>query len=57
MSTYKIVTVVDITRTQPSRIETDKLKLAQQANFNSLCQAIGLRSNFGYQLDPKQETG
>jgi hypothetical protein len=57
MSTYKIVTVVDITRTQPSRIETDKLKLAQQANFNSLCQAIGLRANFSYHLNPTHQTG
>lgn len=57
MATYKIITLVDITRSQPSRTETDKLKLAQQANFNSLCQAIGLRANFSYNDDPKKETG
>ena len=57
MATYKIVTLVDITRTQPSRMDTDKLKLAQQANFNSLCQAIGLRANFNYQQDPIYKTG
>jgi hypothetical protein len=57
MATYRIVTLVDITRTQPSRPDTDKLKLAQQANFNSLCQAIGLRANFGYQNDPTHNTG
>jgi hypothetical protein len=57
MATYRIVTLVDITRTQPSRTETDKLKLAQQANFNSLCQAIGLRSNFSYHQSPNHQTG
>lgn len=57
MSTYKIITFVDITRTRPSRIETDKIKLSQQANFNSLCQAIGLRANFSYQQDPILSTG
>ena len=57
MATYKVITLVDITRTQPSRTETDKLKLAQQANFNSLCQAIGLRANFNYYQNPKQEKG
>jgi hypothetical protein len=57
MATYRIVTLVDITRTQPSRTETDKLKLAQQANFNSLCQAIGLRANFSYHQNPNHQTG
>jgi hypothetical protein len=57
MAIYKIITLVDITRTNPSRTETNKLKLGQQANFNSLCQAIGLRANFVYQTDPKEESG
>jgi hypothetical protein len=57
MATYKIITLVDITRTQPSRTETNKLKLAQQANFNTLCQTIGLRANFNYIDSPKQERG
>lgn len=57
MATYEIITLVDITRSQPSRTETDKLKLAQQANFNALCQAIGLRANFSYQTDPIQDRG
>ena len=57
MATYKIITLVDITRTQPGRTETDKKKLAQQANFNALCQAIGLRANFYFSKDPKQEKG
>lgn len=57
MATYKVITLVDITRTQPSRSETNKIKLSQQANFNSLCQAIGLRANFYYNDNPKQERG
>ena len=57
MATYEIVTLVDITRSNPSRVEKDSLKLSQQANFNSLCQAIGLRANFTYRRDPIQSKG
>lgn len=57
MARYTIITLVDITRTNPTRSETDKLKLSQQANFNSLLQAIGLRSNITWDADPKMFTG
>ena len=57
MARYQIVTLVDITRTNPSRSETDQYLLAQQANFNSLVQAIGLRSNVEWQRDPIKHTG
>ena len=57
MPRYQIITLVDITRTNPARSETDKLKLAQQANFNSLLQAIGLRSNVSWVKDPVMKTG
>ena len=57
MARFQIITLVDITRTNPHRSETDKLKLAQQANFNSLIQAIGLRSNITWNTDPKFKTG
>ena len=57
MPRYQITTLVDITRTDPPRSETDKLKLAQQANFNSLLQAIGLRSNVSWVKDPVMKTG
>jgi hypothetical protein len=57
MARYRIVTLVDITRTNPSRSETDQYLLAQQANFNSLLQAIGLRSNVEWLRDPKKHTG
>jgi hypothetical protein len=57
MARYKIITLVDITRTNPTRAETDNLKIAQQANFNSLIQAIGMRSNIDWRVDPKMYTG
>ena len=57
MSTYKIITLIDITRTNPSRSETDQMKLKQQANFNSLLQAIGLRTNIDWRQDPMMKTG
>jgi hypothetical protein len=57
MARYQIITLVDITRTNPTRSETDKLKLSQQANFNSLLQAIGLRSNVSWVKDPVMKDG
>lgn len=57
MPRYKIVTLVDITRSDPARYETDRIKLGQQANFNSLIQAIGLRSNVTWDVDPKRHSG
>ena len=57
MPRYQIVTLVDITRTMPSRSETDHKKIAQQANFNSLVQAIGMRSNVTWDRDPIAEMG
>ena len=57
MARYKIVTLVDITRSQPSRDETNKIKVGQQSNFNSLLQAIGMRSNIDWANDPKKCTG
>lgn len=57
MARYQIITLVDVTRTNPARSETDSLKIAQQSNFNSLLQAIGLRSNVDWVRDPKMNTG
>ena len=57
MNTYEIVTLVDITRTQARREETGTLKKAQQANFDSLRQAIELRSNVEWQEDPNATLG
>lgn len=57
MEQFKIVTLVDITRTKCSRAETDKIKVGQQANFNTLLQSIGIRSNVEWHVDPEMHTG
>jgi hypothetical protein len=57
MPRYQIVTLVDITRTNPTRSETDQYLLAQQANFNTLLQSIGLRSNVEWAVDPVESSG
>jgi hypothetical protein len=57
MSRYKIVTLVDITRSDPDRKEPNKFKVGQQANFNSLIQAIGLRANIEWSVDPRKHNG
>jgi hypothetical protein len=57
MARYKITTLVDITKSNANRSETDRIKLGQQANFNSLLQTIGLRSNVSWASDPKSQIG
>ena len=57
MPRYEIITLIDITRSMPSRSEIDQLKLGQQSNFDSLIQAIGLRSNVDWQKDPVSQEG
>jgi hypothetical protein len=57
MPRYQIVTLVDITRTNPTRSETDQHLLGQQANFNTLLQSIGLRSNVEWTVDPVESAG
>jgi len=57
MPRYRITTLIDITRTNPQRSEADTVRVNQQANFNSLLQAIGLRSNVQWTTDPKKYTG
>ncbi len=57
MKKYKIITLVDITRSEITRSETDRIKIGQQANFNSLVQGIGMRSNVEWTSDPKVTDG
>jgi hypothetical protein len=57
MARYILITLVDITRNNITRSETDQLKVKQQANFNSLTQAIGLRANITWSADPKYVNG
>lgn len=57
MSVFKLITLIDITQSNAARTETDRIKVGQRSNYNSLTQAIGLRSNFEFWYDPKMETG
>jgi len=57
MNRYKIVTLIDITKSNASRTESDKIKIGQQSNFNSLLQSIGIRSNIQWFDDPVMYSG
>jgi len=57
MNRYRIITLVDITRTRVTRSDSDELKIGQQSNFNTLLQAIGLRANISSDHNPKVEEG
>ena len=52
MARYEIKTTVDITRSNPDRADPDQVKQAQQSNFNSLIQGIGMRANITWGHDP-----
>jgi len=54
MPRYNIETLVDITRTNPSREDKDAVRNAQQQNFNSLIQGIELRSIIDWDSDPRR---
>jgi hypothetical protein len=57
MARYRIITLVDITRSRPDRADPDRLKQGQQSNFNTLLQTVTLRANIEWSRDPKMETG
>ena len=57
MESYRITTLVDITRSRPTRSDTDHVRQSQQANFNSLIQAIGLRAIIFSDRDPQLNEG
>lgn len=57
MPRYRITTLVDITRTGFKRSDPDQTKIDQQNNFNSIRQAIELRSNVTWDLDPVRKQG
>ena len=44
MTNYIAYTLVDITNTNESRLDRNKIKFFQQQNLNTLIQTIGLRS-------------
>jgi len=52
MHYYCVKTSVDITRHDLDRNNTDDLADAQQQNFNTLLQSIGLRANVFWDNDP-----
>lgn len=57
MARYQIISLIDITRSKATRSESDRLRVGQQANFNSLIQAIGMRANVEWTTDPKFNDG
>lgn len=57
METYKVISLVDITRSGATRSEPNQTKLGQQSNFNSLVQAIGIRANIDWNRDPRKYDG
>lgn len=57
MTRYKLITLIDITRTNPTRVEQDPTVLGQQANFNTFLQGIGMRANIEWEQDPIMDSG
>jgi hypothetical protein len=57
MTRYQIITLIDITRSNPNRAERDPTIVGQQANFNSLIQGIGMRANVEWETDPVMTRG
>ena len=57
METYQVITTVDITMYSTDEYEQSQLTKNQRANFNSLTQAIGLRSNLEWDSLPVKHTG
>lgn len=57
MPRYKITTLIDITKNDLKKSESTKLSKSQQSNFNSLIQAINLRSNVEWNTDPMKKNG
>jgi hypothetical protein len=57
MSRYRIVTLIDITKSNARRGDSDKVKQGQQANFNTLLQTINLRANISWDQDPVKDEG
>jgi len=57
MERYQIITLVDITRSNPPRTSSDTRLLGQQSNFNSLLQVLNIRSNISYEQPPVIDSG
>lgn len=57
MSRYRIITLVDITRSHARRGDSDSIKVGQQSNFDTLLQTINLRANISWDQDPEKNLG
>jgi hypothetical protein len=57
MPRYQITTLIDITRTGATKSTGTAHEQHQQSNFNSLRQAIELRSNVTWSRDPIKSNG
>ena len=57
MQTYQVITTVDITNPEVARGCNDRILAGQQSNFNSLVQAINLRSNISWRSNPERNNG
>ncbi len=57
MARYRIITLVDITKSNPDRADPDRIKQGQQSNYNTLLQTVTLRVNVMSMFDPKTENG
>jgi hypothetical protein len=57
MARYRIITLVDITRSNPDRNDPNRLKQGQQSNFNTLIQTVTLRANILWTVDPIMNKG
>lgn len=57
MPRYRITTLIDITLTDAKKNDVDQKKILQQSNFNSLRQAIELRSNVSWDQAPERHHG
>lgn len=57
MQTYQVITTVDITNPGIARNCSNRILAGQQSNFNSLIQAINLRSNITWKHNPVKHTG
>jgi hypothetical protein len=52
---FRIQTLVDITETRARRQDDDKFAYKQEANFQTVLQTIGLRTNITYDNSPNFE--
>ncbi len=57
MPRYRIITLIDITRTDAKKSDPNPVRVKQQQNFNSLRQSIELRSNVSWHRDPEKFAG